>query len=136
MTWDIEVNTAGIYEVEVYYTCAKNDKGSRIQLTFDPKPAVKVKLIDSQTAKEIQSPESQKASTGDVRVTEPHDPPAIGAKEDRVDRGSESYVKDFRPLSMGTIELPKVRGQLTLKAFEIPGESCIEVRDLVLTLKK
>jgi hypothetical protein len=44
-------------------------------------------------------------------------------------------VKDFRPLTLGTIPLAKGRGTLTLRALEIPGESAIDVRDVVLTLK-
>ncbi len=110
ITWDIEVAMPGEYEAVVYYTCAKNDVGCQIALEF------------------------QKSQL-QTKVTEPHDPPQIGAKEDRVPRQGESYVKDFRPLPIGTIEFSKGRGQVTLKALAIPGESAIEVRDLVLTLK-
>lgn len=111
ISWDIEVATPGEYEAVVYYACAKNDAGCRVALGFQE-------------------------SKVEVQVTEPHDPPLIGAKEDRVSRQGESYVKDFRPLTLGTIRLAKGQGQLTLKALEVPGEACIEVRDLILTLKK
>ena len=44
----------------------------------------------------------------------------------------ESYVKDFKPLSMGVIELPKGRGPLVLRATEIAGEQVAEMRRIVL----
>ncbi len=110
ITWDIEVATPGTYEAQVYYTCAKDDVGCKIELAFEE-------------------------SKAGAAVTEAHDPPLVGAKEDRTDRGPESYVKDFRPLSLGTIELPKGRETLTLRASEIPGKSVIDVRQVVLTLK-
>ncbi len=111
ITWDIEVETPGDYEAVVYYTCPKKDTGCRIELAFEQ-------------------------SSVKAQVTEAHDPPLVGAKEDRVPRGSESYVKDFRPMMVGIIHLPKGRGKLTLRALDIPGESAIDVRDVVLTLLK
>ena len=50
---------------------------------------------------------------------------------DRVPR-TESYVKDFKPLSLGVITLPKGRGPLTLRATEIVGEQVAEMRRIVL----
>jgi arylsulfatase A-like enzyme len=111
ITWDIEVETAGTYEAQVYYTCAKNDVGCQVELAFQES--------------KIQS-----------KITEAHDPPLVGAKEDRVPRQGESYVKDFRPLSLGTIDLAKGRGELKLSASELPGDSAIDVRQVVLTLKQ
>ncbi len=110
MTWDIMVHTPGTYEAVVYYTCAKQNVGAAIELALGKNRV-------------------------ETQVTEAHDPPLVGAKEDRVSRGSESYVKDFRPLSLGTIQLSKGRGTLTLRALDIPGEAAIDVRDIVLTLK-
>ena len=110
MTWDIMVHTPGTYEAVVYYTCAKQNVGAAIELALG----------------------ENRVRT---KVTETHDPPLVGAKEDRASRGSESYVKDFRPLSLGTIQLTKGRGTLTLRALAIPGEAAIDVRDVVLTLK-
>jgi len=59
------------------------------------------------------------------------DPP-LNTGEDRVDRGSESYVKPFRPLSLGTIELPVGRQELRLRAVEVAGTTVADVRRLVL----
>ena len=108
MTWDIEVATAGRYEAVVYYTCAKEDLGSTVELCF---------------------------GQGRLRakVTEAHDPPLVGQAQDRTPRG-ESYVKDFKPLRLGTMRLEAGRGDLTLRAVDIPGRSVIDVRYVVLAL--
>ena len=111
INWDVEVNTPGTYELTLYYTCEKDDVGCEIELAF-------------------------KNETAKAKVTEAHDPPLIGAKEDRVPRQGESYVKDFKPLSLGEIQLAKGQGKLTLRATDIPGDAAIDVRELVLTLKK
>jgi hypothetical protein len=111
ISWDIEVATPGTYEAVVFYTCKESDAGCRVELAFQE-------------------------SKVEAKVAKPHDPPLVGEKEDRVSRQGESYVKDFAPLPLGTIQLSKGQGQLSLKALEIPGAGCIEVRDLVLTLKK
>jgi arylsulfatase A-like enzyme len=108
MTWDIEVATAGRYEAVIYYTCAKEDLGATVELSF---------------------------GQGRLRakVTEAHDPPLVGKAHDRTPRG-ESYVKDFKPLRLGTMRLEAGRGDLTLRAVDIPGRAAVDVRYVVLTL--
>lgn len=109
MTWDVEVHTAGRYEATLYYTCPAGQTGATIQL-----------------------------SMGDRRVrckvSEPFDPPLRGAEFDRVPRQGESYVKDFKPLVLGTLELPAGRGTLELRALEVPGRQVADVRMLILRL--
>ncbi|MFO0844301.1 MAG: sulfatase-like hydrolase/transferase [Gemmataceae bacterium] len=107
MTWNVEVATAGRYEAVVHYTCPAGDVGSSVELTLN-----KVKWA------------------GQVEVA--HDPPLRGREHDRVPRQGESYVKDFRPLSLGVVELPRGRGTLTLKAAKVPGKQVAEVRSVVL----
>jgi arylsulfatase A-like enzyme len=107
ITWDAEVLASGAYEVEVFYTCPTNDVGSTIELSFK----------DSRLSGEI---------------TEPHDPPLHGGENDRVPR-TESYVKDFHPLKLGTIRLEKGRGELTLRALQIAGSQVMDFRQLVLS---
>ena len=51
-------------------------------------------------------------------------------------RVGESYVKDFQPLSLGMIELPRGRGALTLRALRIPGKQVMEVRAVELRLSR
>ncbi|WP_265241547.1 arylsulfatase [Muriicola sp. Z0-33] len=102
ISWDIDVLAAGEFEVDLYYTCASENKGVRMQLSFK----------NSKISKEI---------------TQAHDPPETGRENDRVPR-IESYVKDFKSVSMGTIQLQEGPGALRLTAQELTGEKAIEVR--------
>jgi arylsulfatase A-like enzyme len=110
ITWDIDVATAGRYEVDVYYTCARDDVGSRIEVSF-------------------------KDARLEGVVAEAHDPSLVGAEHDRVPRDAESYVKDFKPLPLGEMSLEKGRGLLTLRALHIPGKQVMDVRAVTLTLR-
>jgi len=111
ITWDIEVATAGKYEVVIGYTCARENVGSRIEMSFKDNRLAGV-------------------------VAEAHDPPLRGAEHDRVPRVGESLVKDFKPLRLGVLPLEKGRGLLTLRALEIPGKQVIDVRTVLLTLQQ
>ncbi len=111
ITWDVEVANTGDFEAVVYYTCPVEDVGSTFELSFN--------------RSRIQG-----------RVTEAHDPPLVGAEFDRYDRGSESFVKDFRPLRLGTFRLEKGRGELALRALKVPGGQVMDVRSVRLTLLK
>ena len=66
-------------------------------------------------------------------VAEAFDPPFV---EDLywVPRHGESYVKEFHPLNLGTIELPKGRGLLELRAVRVPGRQVMDVRAVTLRL--
>lgn len=110
MTWDVEVATAGRYDVQLWYTCPKGSEGATVELSLGD-----VKLAG--------------------RLAEAHDPPLRGAEHDRVKRDAESYVKDFRPLALGTIELPRGRGLLTLRATAVPGPQVADVRGITLTFR-
>ncbi len=109
ITWDIEVATGSYYEAVIYYTCPAKDVGSTVELSFNN-------------------------SRIRGKVSEAHDPPAIGAEFDRFDRGGESFVKDFRPLRLGVFRLEKGRGELTLQATDVPAGLVMEVRAVALTL--
>ena len=45
-------------------------------------------------------------------------------------------MKDFKPMTLGTVELPKGRGLLTLRALKVPGKQVMDLRSLMLTLQK
>lgn len=109
MTWDVDVDQAGRYEAVVDYTCAPGDVGAELELSLN---GVRFQ----------------------ARVETPHDPPLRGEVHDRVPRKGESYVKDFRPLSLGISALKPGRGVLTLRANSIPGRRVVDVRSVVLTL--
>jgi len=109
ITWEIEVATAGRYEAVIYYTCPPADVGSTVELSFN-------------------------GSRIEGMVTEAHDPPLRGAENDRVPRRGESYVKDFKPLRLGVIELKPGRGPLTLRALKVPGQQVMDARAVHLRL--
>lgn len=111
MTWEVEVHAAGRYEAIIHYTCPKADVGSVLELTLG-----KVKWTGI--------------------LTEAHDPPLRGKEHDRVPRRGESYVKDFRPLSLGVAELPAGKGTLTLRATKAAGAHVADVRAIELVLSK
>ena len=106
ITWDIEVLEKGQFEVDLYYTLPEEDLGSAIELSFGNNS-----LTDT--------------------ITVAHDPPIKGMENDRIPR-QESYVKDFRPLTMGRINLPAGRGLLTLKALDFPGGGGPDIRLIML----
>jgi hypothetical protein len=107
ITWDVEVVASGDFEVELYYTCPEEDIGSTLELSYAGSRVV-------------------------GKVSKAHDPPLRGMENDRVER-SESYVKDFKPLRLGTLHLKKGSGQLTLKALDIPGSQVMDFRLLMFT---
>jgi arylsulfatase A-like enzyme len=107
ISWDVEVLAGGEYDVEIYYSCPAADVGSTIEL----------RCGDSR----LQG-----------KVSQSHDPPLIGAANDRVER-QESYVKDFKPLEMGRIALHPGRARMTLHATDIPGSQVMEMRLVMLT---
>jgi hypothetical protein len=111
MTWAVEVNAAGRYEAIVHYTCPKADVGSKIELTLD-----------------------KARWSGTVGVA--HDPPLRGKEQDRVPRRGESYVKDFRPLSLGSVDVPAGKATLTLRATSVAGARVADVRAVELVLIK
>lgn len=108
ITWNIAVQTAGTYRIELLYACPQADVGSTIRISFG---------------------ESKLNST----LKRANDPPAYGHENDRARRGSESLMKDFQRWSMGEIQLNQGEGLVQLQATAITGKQVMEVRSLVLT---
>jgi arylsulfatase A-like enzyme len=111
MAWEVEVHAAGRYEAILNYTCAAADTGSTIELEL-----------------------GQAEWTG--TIAEAHDPPLRGREHDRVPRGAESYVKDFRALSLGVVDLSAGRGTLSLRAMKVAGKQVADVRSVEIILRK
>ncbi|MEO0448016.1 MAG: arylsulfatase, partial [Verrucomicrobiota bacterium] len=106
ITWEVDVLSEGEFQVDLQYACPDADAGSAFALT----------LGDSILRFSLEA----------------HDVPERGAENDRSPR-SESYVKDFRTVTLGTLALKKGPDTLTLQATEIPGETAMEFRLLQLT---
>jgi arylsulfatase A-like enzyme len=110
MTWDIEVHTAGTYRVEIQYACPAKDLGANVELRF-----------------------KDATTTGKVAAAWY---PALLDQQDRVPRKGESYMREFRSMTLAPLTLAKGRGALTLRAVEIPGQQVMEVRAITLTLNE
>ena len=104
ITFTAEVAVSGTYQVHLYY--AAEEAGAKCELSFND-------------------------SALSFQITEPHKVPQLGAEHDRHPR-QESYVKDFKSVSIGKIQLTKGTGELTLRAVEIPGAEAMEFRLLLL----
>lgn len=108
-SWNVEVHTAGNYQVSIDYTCAAGNENCVLLLEFgDAKLSSKVPAA--------------------------WDPP-LHTNQDTIPRHpQESRMKDFANFSMGTVHLPSGPGELRLRAAEIPGKGAIDLRRITLTL--
>lgn len=102
LSWQVEVPEEGNFKVQLYYTCPEGDEGSVIQLRVG---------------------ESLLQTT----ITEAFDPPLRGMEKDLAPR-IESYVKDWKVLDMGNIDLVSGTFNMSLKALEMPGKSVLDFR--------
>jgi arylsulfatase A-like enzyme len=109
IVWNVDVKTAGRYEVTIDYTCRQSDVGAVIELSL-----------------------GEAALRGAVQAA--FDPPLYDNQDTLPRPPAESKMKPFRRLSLGQIELPQAAGPLVLRAVEIPGERVIDLRRLTLTL--
>jgi hypothetical protein len=107
ITWDVEVANSGDYEAIVYYTCAAGDEGATLQLSMEG------------------------GGTAQAKVVEVFDPPFYDKSKERVE-GSHYFVKDFKPLRLGTLHLEKGRGTLKLSSLDIKGKKVVDVFSLEL----
>jgi hypothetical protein len=106
ITWEAEVAEGGVYEVQLFYTVAPENVGSKLKLSFN-------------------------ASSLEGAVTKPVPSPLVGAEEDRSPR-VESYTQNWGRMTLGKIPLQPGKGELTLEATEIPGEEVMDFRLLML----
>ena len=104
ITFGAEVAASGIYEVVLYH--AAREAGAKCELSFND-------------------------ATLKFEIAEAHDVPELGDEHD-LHRRMESYVKDFKAVTIGKIVLKKGKGELTLRATEIPGAEAMEFRLLTL----
>lgn len=105
LTFDVDVAEAGDYAATLRYAAPSETVGSVLRL------------------------ESSGVSA-EATVTEAFDPPLIESP-DYAPR-TESYLKPFAPLELGTIKLSAGRQTLTLRATKQAGETLPEIRQLEL----
>ncbi|MEM6628216.1 MAG: arylsulfatase [Bacteroidota bacterium] len=107
ITWEVEVLSAGKFEIDLLYTCQSENVGTEITLTA-------------------------KNTSLAAKVTTAFDPPLRGMEYDKFERG-ESYVKDWATLSMGEIDLEAGLQTLNLQATDIPGKGAIDFRLMMVS---
>ena len=102
ITWQVEIPEDGEFRVQLYYTCPEGDEGSSIQLSVGQ-------------------------SKLQAKILEAHDPPLKGMDEDLTPR-IESYVKDWKVVDIGTLDLTAGKTSMCLKALSMPGNSVMDFR--------
>jgi len=105
--WEIDVNTAGEYEVTLMYTCAEGDEGSALRVSCGGESVEGV-------------------------IEEPFDPP-LRDGDDRVKR-VVAYEKPFKPLTLGRIKLSAGEARLRLEAVSKAGSEVCQLRSVRLEL--
>ena len=115
ITWDIHVGQSGDYRATVFYTCSEANVNSTVRLACG-------------------------TSSTETNVTEAFDPPLWDKSKERV-ADSHYFVKDFKPLDLGTLHLKQGRGTLTLscpyvgwrsrnrRLFHHPGKVGVDSHD-------
>jgi arylsulfatase A-like enzyme len=115
--WELEVATAGEYEVMLSYACAAEDVGSRGQLT-----------VLSETSAH---------GSGDVAdaltftISEPFDTGTI-ARPERDISGGPRLMREFHTQTLGRLQFPAGPVRLQLQALSVPGASVCELDSLRL----
>ena len=110
MTWQVDVQTAGAYDVVIDYTCPPEDAGATIELACHDRRV-------------------------SGRVEPGWDPPLLTNQDTLPRTAGESRMKEFRGLHLGTLRLERGRGPLVLRAVEVPGKTVMDVRRVTLTLR-
>lgn len=108
ITWYAEIKASGIYEVVLNYTCSEGNTGCIIQLSADG------------VANSVRS-----------SVDQAFDPLIYHKSKERVKK-SHYFVKDFAPLTLGSMHLQAGRTVLSLTAPKITGEEAIDVHSIEL----
>lgn len=109
MIWNVDVQSSGQYEVVIDYTCPSGDEGALVEVSCN--------------GSQLQG-----------RVKPAFDPPLYTNQDTLPRPKAESQMKKFHPLNLGRIHLQKGKGQLVLRALDIPGQSVMDVRRVTLTL--
>ncbi|MBD3267990.1 sulfatase-like hydrolase/transferase, partial [bacterium] len=99
--WEVNIVEEGNYNIELMYSCPKEDVGSKIR----------VEIGEAHV---------------DGTVNMPHEPPFLPSP-DRVPR-KEVYEKEWRTLKLGTTHLKKGKTQLKVKALTKPGNQVMELK--------
>ena len=110
ITWDVHVRSDDFFQVTAFYTCAKGCEGVRLSLTG-----------------------KDDAKTSAV-VMDVFDPPLYDKSKERVAK-SHYFVKDFKPLNLGSLALKAGRQTLRLTASDLQGPTAVDIHSIRLRRK-
>ncbi|MGB0597152.1 MAG: arylsulfatase [Rubripirellula sp.] len=110
ITWDVDVLQSGTYEALVHYTCAKQNVGVSVNLTWETTAG---------------------RSTTSAKVIEAFDPPLYDKSKERVEK-SHYFVKDFKVLSLGKLTMERGPAVLRMTASDFQGDQAIDVHSIEL----
>jgi arylsulfatase A-like enzyme len=100
ITWNVEVEEDGIFEIEVFYACSEKNIGTALEIKFN----------DASIAQ---------------KISEANNVPVMGMEHDKVER-DESYVKDFKPMKLGNVALKKGKGIMELSSKNLLSPDDLE----------
>ena len=103
--WAVDVVESGRYEVTLKYVCAEENLGATLRVTV--------------AGQSVQG-----------KIAKAHDPEPIPSP-DRVPRG-EVYEKVWAPLTLGTVDLPKGKTRLVVRALSKPGSEVVDLKAVQL----
>ena len=106
ITWEVHVAEPGRYEVDMHYAVDDQDAGSTITLVA-------------------------KDASLSATISEPNEVPLFGEEDDRTPR-IEGYVKRWKPMRLGVIDLQSGPQTFTLQATDVPGDEVCQMRLLML----
>jgi len=105
-SWNIDVVSAGRYELKLKYALKPENKGAKLKIEIQNKQ----RIID------------------EVPVFE-H---SLFENHDRVERTQEAPETDWNVLDIGVFELLSGQSEIKIETIEIPGEASIELKELML----
>jgi hypothetical protein len=105
--WPVEVISQGNYSVQLFYNLDTADVGPKLEISCG-KAVLKSVLDEPFCSKLIELP-------------------------DRIKRGQEAPEKEWKAFNAGQLYLEKGVTKLVIRAIEIPGNECIELKEIHLT---
>ncbi|MEM6469010.1 MAG: arylsulfatase [Planctomycetota bacterium] len=119
--WRTDVLRSATYRVIVNYTCRTEDVGVKLA----------IRAIRKEATPDTSQQRTQTESVATATVVQAFDPPLYDKSRERV-ANSHYFVKDFRPLELGSLDLKAGKTEFRLTASEFTGERAVDVHSIHL----